>query len=403
MSDLPDVPRGELLTDPEFWSRPFAERHQSYADLRRDNPVSWQPERPSEWLPEGGRGFWAITGYDDVVALSKDFKTFSNAEGTNPMDEPGRPVETLGMLHMDPPDHRRFRRIVNPAFTRDLSSVIERTATGVIDLLAQERELDVVGPIIHNYTIAVICDILGLPQADRGDFLAATMQAFGPDREAAIKGHNFMIDYVVALAQERRKNPQDDIFSQVATAEVDGHRLSDKDVGYFVALLLGAGAETSASTIMQGLWRLHHRRDQLATWRNDVAAVTPTATEELLRIGSAVICFRRTATRDVTLHGSEIKAGEKVVLFYESANNDERVFADPQTLDVLRPENQHVAFGGFGPHLCLGAPLARVEIATFFRLFFDRFADHEITAEPVFAPNQRFNIIRSMTVRLTPA
>src|SRR4051812_415731 len=110
MSQPIDAPRGELLTDPEFWGRPYDERLDAYATLRRDHPISWHEERVSEWLPEGGRGYWAVTRYEDVVAISKDFKTFSSAQGTNPMDEPGRPVETLGMLHMDPPEHRRFRR-----------------------------------------------------------------------------------------------------------------------------------------------------------------------------------------------------------------------------------------------------------------------------------------------------
>jgi len=404
VSDTLQTASDDLLTEPQFWSKPHSDRMASYARLRAESPVSWHPENVSDWLPEGGRGFWAVTRYADIVSISKDFKNFSSAQGTNPMDEPGRPVETLGMLHMDPPQHRRFRRIVNPAFTGDLleslTPTIEKTADEVLDIFADSAELDIVQPLIHNYTISVICNILGLPQSERGAFLAATMKAFGPDREAAIAGHNFMIDYVKTLAVERRANPGEDVLSRVATAQVEGEMLSDTDVAYFVALLLGAGAETSASTIMQGMWNLFQNPDQLAAVRDDLDRL-PKAVEEMLRIGSAVICFRRSATTDITIENADIKEGDKVVLFYESGNNDETVFSTPGTFDIARDPNQHVSFGGYGPHLCLGAPLARKEINTFYRKFLTRFSEFEILQPPTFAPNQRFNIVTSMPVRLT--
>ena len=210
-----------------------------------------------------------------------------------------------------------------------------------------------------------------------------------------------MIDSVKGLAQERRENPGNDVISRIATSEVDGERLSDQDVAYFAALLLGAGAETSASTTMQGLWKLTQHPDQLAALRNDFELLAPKAVEEMLRVASAVICFRRTATKDTELRGAQIKAGQKVVIFYESANNDETHFEAPDRFDITRHPNRHVSFGGFGPHLCLGAPLARREITIFFRKLFERFTDIEILEAPQFAPNQRFNIITSMPVRLT--
>jgi methyl-branched lipid omega-hydroxylase len=395
-----------LLTEPAFWARPHDERLAAYRHLRDSDPVSWQPEPPTEWVPEGGPGYWALTRYSDVVAVTKDFATYSSAQGTNPMDEPDRPVETLGMLHMDPPQHRLFRRIVNPAFMGEfldgLTAMIEQTADGVIDILAQQCELDLVGPVLHNYTVAVICDILGLPQSERGAFLEATMKAFSPDREAAIVGHNYMIEYIKGLARARRDRPGNDVISRIATSEVDSQRLSDQDVAYFAALLLGAGAETSASTTMQGLWKLNEHPDQLAALRDDFELLAPKAVEEMLRVGSAVVCFRRTATKDAELHGVQILAGQKIVLFYESANHDQTVFETPERFDITRDPNRHVAFGGFGPHLCLGAPLARREITIFFRKLFERFSEIEVLAAPQFAPNQRFNIVKSLPVRLTP-
>jgi cytochrome P450 len=222
-------------------------------------------------------------------------------------------------------------------------------------MLSPGVEIDLVGPVIGNYTISVICDVLGLPAAERPAFLEATMKAFSPDGAAAIEGHNSMIDFVVDLAQERRRSPGEDVLSRVATAEVDGERLSDIDVGCFVALLLGAGAETSASTIMQGLWHLSQNRDQLDRWRADFGGLAPTAVEEMLRTGSAVTCFRRTATEDLTLHGADIAKG----------------------------------------------PLARREITIFYRKLFERFSDFDVPNPPRLAPNQRFNMVTSLKARFT--
>ena len=233
---------------------------------------------------------------------------------------------------------------------------------------------------------------LPLPREDYPMFVENTRLAFGPDRARGVPAHQALIAYGVALADTRRRNPGDDLVSRIVTAEFEGRRLTDQEVGGFVSLLIGAGAETTGSTIAAGLSRLYQHPEQWRMLRQD-RSMLPNAVNEILRHASAVINFRRNATDDVELGGQRIKRGEKVVLFYESANFDETVFADPERFDITRPEGaKQVSFGAGGPHQCLGEQLGKREIAVFLDRLLDRVERIEITVPLQRTHSPRFNM-----------
>lgn len=392
------------LAQPDFWVRP--DRRELYRRLRDEAPVSWQPEDPCMWNPNGGRGYWAVTRHADVVTVTRNPKVYSSADGAGYLDEPREEIEGLSILTMDDPDHKRLRNVVaqgfTPKFVQSLIPKATAAAQRVLDMLDDSRDkADVVALVSHQYPVNLICDILGLPVADRPRFVELTNIAFGPDRPASYAAHQELIAYGRNLGKDRRERPSDDLISVMVTAEIEGKPLTDDEVGFFVSLLIGAGAETTGSTIASAMWALHTNRDQLTAWRNDLDGVTPAAVEELIRWASPVISFRRTATVDTELNGQAIRKGDKVVMYYEAANQDERVFQSPDKLVLTRKPNPHVSFGIGGPHHCIGAPLAQMELRTFFRMFFDRFKDFEAIEPPHRIPSGMFNMTAMMPIRLS--
>ncbi len=352
----------------------FAEGHpvEQYRWLREHDPVHWHPEH------EPGRGFWAVTRYTDVQTVSRDPKTYSSWLGGVMLadSEPDLLAGSrLMMLLMDPPEHTRYRRLVSRAFTPRAVQAwrerIEALAVSIIDRVAPRGECDLVTEVAGEMPSLVIADLMGIPGDDgrRLYHLTEIMHSADPslsdaDRMGAVAE---MHAYASSVATEKRAHPADDLASILVRSEVDGERLSDDEFNWFFLLLINAGGDTTRNLVGGGTEALLARPAELQQWREDPDGLSLTAVEELLRFVSPVVHMRRTATADAVLGGEKIAAGDKVVVFYGSANRDEAVFPHPDRLDLARSPNPHLAFGAGGPHMCLGAHVARLETAALLR------------------------------------
>ena len=386
------------LGDVEFWSLSHEVREGAFATLRRGRPVSFHEEPELPMLGKGP-GFWAITRHEDVLQVSRTPEIFSSAiGGINIIDQPPELGEFFGsMIAMDDPRHARLRRIVSRAFTpgmlRKVEAQVEHAADDVIDAAAEKGRCDFVTEIAAALPLKIICDMMGIPESqyrfvfDRtniilgaGDpeYVADIAEALPAIFTAGQELSALMSD----LARVREKHPTDDLTTALVQAEVDGEKLSNEEIGSFFVLLVAAGNETTRNAISHGMKALCDYPEQRAAWARDFGALAPTAVEEIVRWATPVIHFRRTATSDTEVGGEKIRAGEKVVMFYNSANRDEAVFADPFRFDVGREPNEHLGYGGPGPHFCLGAHLARREITVMFRELFRRLPDLQITGDP---------------------
>ncbi len=401
------------LADAAFWALSEEERGAAFALLRREAPVAWQEERATPWSP-AGRGYWAITRHADICAISRDQEAFTSGLGTEIVDLPLEVTRLYGgMLNMAGAEHLRLRRIVSSAFTpRVLARAeddIRTRARRIVAAVAPRGECDFLADVAAILPAEVICDMLGVPAADRAEMQRLTMLTLGFGDPAvgtmddSLAAARRLVDYGAALGRQRRETPQDDLVTALVQARIEGDRLSDDEVGSFFELLVTAGIETTASTIAHGMLQLARNPDQCDRWRADFDAVAPRAVEEIIRVATPVVSFRRTATRDVELHGTRIRAGDKVVLWYNSANRDETVFEEPWRFDVDRHPNDHVAFGGGGPHFCLGAHLARREIALIFRELLHRLPDIEFREEPERMSTVFLNGFHRMPCSFTPA
>ena len=382
--DLPDI---------DLWDKDrFVEGvpHEWFTALRREAPVYWHEGEPGD---RGGEGFWAVTGYDDVVTVNRDNATFSSSRGLVFMwdaDAANLETQRLLMLNMDPPLHTRYRRLINKGFTpkmvSELESTMRKRTHDIIDRIADRGECDFVVDVASELPLQVIADLMGVPQDDRhklfdwsNQMIGAEDPEYGITEEMAQHASMELYSYASALAADKKADPKDDLISVLTQASVDGEQLTGLEMDLFFLLLTVAGNETTRNLISHGLVALLEHPDQLELLRND-RCLLPGAVEEMLRWASPVMHFRRTATRDLELGGQAIKEGDKVVVWYISANRDETVFQDPFTFDITRTPNEHVAFGGGGPHFCLGANLARMEINVMFDEVLDRLHDMELTA-----------------------
>jgi cytochrome P450 len=385
------------LGDIETWLRP--DREGVFAKLRDEAPVTFHAE-PAYVEPPvpSGPGFWAVTRFADVMQVSRDPDTFHSAPSVNIGDIPPEIAEWLGsMINMDAPKHTKLRLIVNRGFTpRQVARIddsVREQAKEIVDRVAPLGECDFVTEIAAALPLQIICDMMGIPREDTKRIFELTNVILGvgdpeyvQSMEQLMEAGMGLFQYGIALAQDRLDNPRDDITTQLMQAEVedeDGkHRLTTGELGSFFLLLVVAGNETTRNAISHGMRALTMHPDQRKLWTSDFEAVSPTAVEEIVRWATPVINFRRTATRDVVVGGQEVKEGQKVVMFYNSANRDERHFDDPFKFDVLRTPNEHFGFGAGGPHFCLGANLARREIRVMFEELLRRLPDIEITGEP---------------------
>ncbi|MFN8040492.1 MAG: cytochrome P450 [Acidimicrobiales bacterium] len=399
-ADLADI---DLMED--TWS--VGVPHETFARLRREDPVHWH-ELEGEKAP----GFWAVTKYEDVRAISRDTATFSSeAMGTfiaDPTPE-GLAVMRMTLLNMDPPRHNRYRRLVNRGFTprmiRMLENAIDDRAKAIVDAVIDKGEIDLVAEVSAEMPAQVICDMIGVPAEDRKQIVEWTNTMVGFDDpywrntpEVGELAAAQIYAYCDALADQRRDDPQDDILSVLVHAEVDGERLSREELDMFFVILAVAGNETTRNLITHSVQALIEHPDQKQRLLDD-PSLWDSAVEEFLRWGTSIHNFRRTATVDTEVRGRQIKAGDKVVVYYMSANYDEDVFDDPYTLDVGRTPNEHLTFGGGGEHFCLGANLARVEIKAMVRELITRIPDLEIVGEPIRMRSDFINGINRMDVR----
>lgn len=384
--------------------------HDQFDRLRKEAPVYWHPEK-------NDTGFWALTKYDDVKRCSHDWRTFSSERGATfipTADEMALESLRLTILNMDPPKHERYRRLVSKGFTprmiRVLVEDIERRAKRVIDEVCEKGEVEFVEEIAAQVPVQMICEMIGLEKDLWPRMFELSNQLIGsrddPDYQELPGGPEAgaMEVYMLcdAVAADRRVNPRDDIMTALVQAEIDGERLTDPELNLFFITLIVAGNETTRNLINHSLVALVENPDQAQRLRDD-PSLWDSGVEEMLRWGSSIHNFRRTATEDTEIRGVPIKEGDKVVLYYASANRDEEAFPDPHTFDVARTPNDHVTFGGGGVHFCLGASLARAEIKATMRQIVDRLPDIELTAEPTRLHSDFVNGIKKMPVRFTPS
>ncbi len=386
-----------------FWALPEAERQEVFARLRAEDPIRFFDEHAyylaGEEVLAAGPGYWSITRHADIVEASRRADLFCSGHGATITDMPTEFSEFFGsMLALDDPRHARLRRLVSSGFTpRTLARVEEqvaRVATEIVDDLANRGECDFVTDAAARLPLQIICEMMGIPKSLHAEVLDhSNIVLSAGDPEYVPKGTNVLeailvagaglADIMTELAEKRRVEPAEDITSALVHAEIDGERLSEAEMASFFILLCTAGNETTRNAISHGLWALTDHPEQRRVWLEDFETVTPTAIEEIVRWATPVLQFRRTVTTDgATLGDHVFSAGDKVVMWYYSANRDEDVFDDPHRFDVRRNPNNHIGFGGPGPHFCLGAHLARREIGVMFRELLGRFPNVRATAEP---------------------
>jgi cytochrome P450 len=392
------------LADPAAFAN--GQPHDQYAWLRANDPVHWNPERE-------GSGFWAVTRYDDVVAIGRDPETYSSYRGGIMLpdaDEASLAGSRLMMLFMDPPRHTRYRTLVNRGFTRNaaqrLAARIEELAAQIIDAVIERGHCDLVEELAGKLPSYFIADVMGIPLEDGRRLYELTEIMHSADPALSAERRNSavveMLGYAASVARLKQNAPADDLATLLVQAEIDGDRLSEQDFSWFFLLLINAGGDTTRNLVAGGMQALFDFPEQRRRLQNDFETLLPTAVEEMLRWCSPVVHMRRTATRDLTLRDRAIHEGDKVVMFYGAANRDEAVFADADRFDVGRTPNEHVAFGGGGPHYCLGSHVARIEIAAMLRELLTRLPDIEPDGPTEWLPSVFISGPRSMPVRFTP-
>ncbi|MCD9624006.1 cytochrome P450 [Rhabdothermincola salaria] len=406
------------LSSIDFWARPWAERHAAFALLRRERPIAFFEEPELAGFPKGP-GYHAITRHADILTISRTPEVFSSAQGAvSIIDMPAELNEFYGsFISMDDPRHARLRKIVAGTFTpRMLNKIyddVERVAVDTVAAVAPKGEVDLVAEISSPFPLLVICDMMGIPESERQMVLEqSNIILSGGDPEFMPEGVDPVTAFIGAgeqlvalmdgLATERRDHPTDDLLSALVNTDVDGERLTQQELASFFILLAVAGNETTRTAVSHGVAALGENPDQRRIWADDVEGVTPTAIEEIVRYASPVIWMRRTVTRDHELSGHQFHEGDKVLMFYGSANRDDAVFDDPDRFDVRRDPNPHVGFGGPGPHFCLGAHLARREIGLVFRELFRQLPDLELAGPPEQLRSSFINGIKHLPVRFTP-
>ena len=402
------------LSDPEFWLAPRPFREGAFKTLRdTPGPVHYD-EREIPDLPfPPGPGYWALTRHDDIWHVSRNPKLFCSGQGgSNIGDLPQEMSEFFGsMINMDDPKHFRLRSIVSKGFTpREITAVedvVKTKANEIIDRLVADfpdTSCDFVEHVAAALPLEIICDMMGIPSDDYAKVFKWTNTILGggdPDFVTSyedLMGQALeMFMYAQALGEARKADPQDDITSIMMAAEVDGEQLTAQEFGSFFILLVVAGNETTRNAISHGMKALTDFPDQKAIWFDDFDAHSKTAVEEIVRWGTPVIHFRRTATEDTEIAGQPIAAGEKVVMWYNSGNRDDRVFENPYTFDVRRePHPAQIGFGAGGPHFCLGANLARREITVMFDVIRERLPSLRITGEPDYLQSGFINGIKRL-------
>jgi cytochrome P450 len=375
----PEVDLGSL----DFWGKPAEERDRYFSWLRREAPISLhEPPEDILGLPQQERmSYWAIVRYEDVRAISRNPDSYCSGEGTQFADAPPEFLEaSMSFLAMDAPRHTKLRGLVSSAFTPRQVARIEEgirvNARRIVEEASGSGGGDFVELVAKRLPLVTISDMIGVPDADRERVVAAAdllvtasdPEAFGDRPPVEVLGEALwtLTEFATELAAHREKQPGDDLMTALVQAEIDGERLTHAEIAAFFVLLSVAGNDTTRHTTSHAMRALTVNPEERALLLEDLDGRLGAAVEEFIRWASPVMTFRRTTTRPVELHGEQLPAGEKVVLFYHSANRDERAFEDPWRFDVTREPNRHLGFGGGGPHYCLGASLARAQLRSIF-------------------------------------
>lgn len=381
------------LVEATYWHQPLEDRMAQFAEIREQGAIL--PIQVENVLSETVETIHAVTRYDEVVQISKRPEDFCSGRGaTSLFDLPMEMLEFFGgFINMDNPRHAHQRRIVAKAFTpTELAGVLDSVETicaELIDDFCEQGEVDLVEVLSQPFPLLIICDMMGIPRSEFKTVLDATNvilsggdpEFIGEDGgiEKFIEAGMALAGLMAELIEARRENPTDDLTSRLIHNDLDEDLLTPDEITSFFVLLAVAGNDTTRTAISHGVNLLSKNPDQRAVWQADVDGVSPTAVEEIVRAASPVTFMRRTATHDVALGDHSISEGDRLVMFYNSANRDPRKFDDPERFDVRREPNAHVGFGGPGPHFCLGAHLARRELAVVFREMFRRLPDLEVS------------------------
>lgn len=409
-ADLPN------LSDWAFWTGDRAARVNAWTELRDVAGLPFYPETTFADSPFGpGPGYYAVTRHADVWHVSRNPELFSSSRGgVNIGDMPAELMEFFGsMIAMDDPKHFRLRSIVSKGFTPKHISAVEdqvhQVASDLVDRMIEQhpdRSCDFVEAFAGPFPLAIICSMMGIPESDWQQLFDWTNVILGVGDPEFAGDYNTLLEaalginaYALELGEDRRANPRDDITSALMAAELDGDQLTAQEFGSFFILLVVAGNETTRNAISHGLKALTDFPGEREKWFANYDEHAKTAVEEIVRWASPVIHFRRTATQPTELAGVQLAEGDKVVMFYESANRDERVYDRPLEFDVARPiQPTQVGFGAGGPHFCLGANLARREIAVAFDEIRRRIPDLRASAEPDYLQSNFINGIKRLPV-----
>jgi cholest-4-en-3-one 26-monooxygenase len=376
----PNLPAGFDFTDPDIYAErlPIAE----LAEMRKVAPIWWN-EQPEGIGPFGDSGYWVVTKHKDVKEVSRRNDVFSSNKQTalpryRDEAEPGSlEAGKVVLLNQDAPHHTHMRKIVSRAFTpravESLREELRERAHDIAKAAAAEGSGDFVEQVSCELPLQAIAGLMGVPHEDRKKLFDWSNQLVGDQdpeyaRNDPTAASVELIMYGMQMAAERGKNPGDDLVTKLVQADVDGHKLTDDEFGFFVILLAVAGNETTRNSITQGMMAFTEFPDQWDLFKRERPATTA---DEIVRWATPVTSFQRTALEDTELGGVQIKKDERVVIFYRSANFDEDVFEDPYAFNIMRDPNPHVGFGGTGAHYCIGANLARQEV----RLIFEALAD----------------------------
>jgi methyl-branched lipid omega-hydroxylase len=396
------------LASLDFWQSPYV--HDGLRFLRQHKPVSWHEH------PDSGKGFWSVVRHADIAVLNNNAADFSNRDGVRINHDAEMKLVRMGtgaMLELDPPDHTRYRKLVSKSFTPRAVSrfedMIRARSRAIIASIAGKGSCEFVSEAAAVLPLHVICDIVGVPDGtDRQLVFELVNRSLGENDPDLSTGPDYgsaavteLKAYGQSLAEERAKQPQDDMLTTLLNVEIDGRGLDPVELGGFFSMLIAAGNETTRNAISHGLDGFTQFPDQRKVFL-DRPELARAMSEEVVRWATPLMHMRRTVTRDLEFGGVQMKAGQKVAMWYISANRDESVFDMPFRFDVTRDPNRHQAFGGGGPHFCLGGNLGRLEIIVFFQELFTALPDIRAVAEPEPLRSNQFRGVRQLPVEFTP-
>jgi cholest-4-en-3-one 26-monooxygenase len=396
------------LTDPDLYASRVP--NEEFAELRKAAPIWWNPQPTDIGFDDGG--FWAVTRHRDIVAVSRDSETFSSYENTaiirmvSGTTRDQIELQRVIMLNIDPPQHTKMRGIVSRGFTpraiNNLKEVLTARAAKIVQTALAEGTGDFVTDVACELPLQAIAELIGVPQEDRHKLFSWSNEMVGyDDPEYVGDGETAateILSYSMVMAADRRACPRDDIVTKLVNADVDGDELTEDEFGFFVILLSVAGNETTRNAISHGMLAFLDHPEQ---WELYKATRPQTAVDEIVRWATPVTVFQRTATKDTELGGQQIKKGQRVGLFYRSANFDEEVFDHPERFDITRNPNPHLGFGGSGAHYCLGANLARLEMDLIFNAIAEAMPDIRKAGDPQRLRSGWLNGVKRLPVSYT--